>query len=345
MLRSIIPNSRMMEFRYPKKDGSPYNLRKLADAFLQCFSRKRGPPDIPVDSSPSRPIIFIAYGHGGLILELAIMVWYNQQLAPTLVTSPQAKEPPKSSVLPPKGAMPSGPTAETPPPTVSVTSPDARKEQRAIPLNQGQPSTSTSEATKEQSLEGATTPTVDAASPKETNLLQPSQLGEKPRRSSVTSRKERGSTESTQVQVSASEMSKSKPTSSPLPALSDVAGIVLLGSPLKIPLISLEEAGVSKTDEKPDKKSEDKPTLEKLLEACLRNATFKDTTEDQASTIYHTCFESIVNKFGIATQYYRGSDQYDAERGEPFKVCSFTFEFIILMLHTKCNERIIAIQG
>lgn len=55
---------------------------------------------------------------------------------------------------------------------------------------------------------------------------------------------------------------------------------------------------------------------------------FKRTKEVEAyqsgSTIYHSCFERVVNEVGLATQCYQGAqwnDLPDSEAGAHFKVC------------------------
>ncbi|KAH8588879.1 hypothetical protein B0O99DRAFT_746454 [Bisporella sp. PMI_857] len=299
MLRSIIPNSRMMEFRYSKKEASLENLRNLTERFLRCFSERCGPPDIPVDSKLVRPIIFIAYGHGGLVLELAVMIWYSQRLSITMSTLTQANKPPKTS-------MPF-------PANVSALPPDTIKIQPAVPLGQGHPSGSNAETSKSQPQDVETKPIAEAdpANPKRNGLLQALPADGKARTLSISSPEERGSKELVHDKALGVETNKLKTASNPLPDMSVVSGIVLLGSTREIPKISLKEV---------EPRTEEKPTLEKQLDACLRKYPFKETTKNRNHTIYHTCFERIINQTGIATQYYRGSDQYDAEAGIAFEL-------------------------
>jgi hypothetical protein len=192
MLPSILPCSRILEFYYSKDYSKTTKLDRLADLFLCQFSFARG------RLSADIPVIFIAYGHGAIVLEFAIMRWYNQQF-PFTPTSPQTTE-------------------------------------RA--------------------------------------LIQSNSI--------------------------------------PLPDLNVVAGIILLGSTRKTPLVSLTKKDPAEPNTK--------PKLEGLLEACLTHLPFKDETGDPKATIYHSCFRTIVENKGIATQWYLvklGNNQYDAEAGKP----------------------------
>jgi hypothetical protein len=188
MLPSIVPGSRIMEFYYSKDYSTVPKLDNLAGRFLRAFSVARD------QLSEDTPVIFLAYGHGALVLEFAIMRWCSQQLRLT-PTLPQTK-------------------------------------------------------------------------------------GIAPVQSSL--------------------------TSIPLPDLNRVAGIVILGVTRETPKVL---AGQNT-----------KPKLEGLLEACLTHLPFKDVTKAPGSTPYHSCFRTIVENKGIATQWYLGNRQFDAEAGIPFEV-------------------------
>jgi hypothetical protein len=189
MLPSILPGSHILEFSYSEYYSKVSTLDNLADWFLRHFSIARG------HLSEDIPVIFIAYGHGALVLEFAIMRWYNQQLSPA-PTSPQLTE--------------------------------------RLPI-------------------------------------------------------------------------QSSPI--PLPDLNVVAGIVLLGSTRKIPLVSLTKKDATEPNTK--------PMLERILEACLTHLLLEDETGDPRSTIYYSCFRMVVENKGIATQWYLGNEKYDAEAGRP----------------------------
>lgn len=96
-----------------------------------------------------------------------------------------------------------------------------------------------------------------------------------------------------------------------------VAGILLLGSPREVPVTS-----VFKIKDLGDPK---KVETQKLVEICVKTE-FEKTKDGEASgsTIYHSCFERIVNEVGIATQCYQGfpgKDLPDPEAGINFRVC------------------------
>jgi hypothetical protein len=204
MFPAAIPNARIMEYRYSRSYW--LSLRDLAENFLECFSKRHEQQDIGGEPASVRPVIFIAYGHGGLILELAVMIWY-----------------------------------------------DGRYEVRP-----------------------------------------------------------------------------------PLPGMGAIAGIVLLGSPRAAPQVSSREGkgkgkNVMEWLAEPDKSDRpdipDKPTIETRLGNILAERDFRYIAADPASTIYHTCFEDIINSIGVPTQYYQGNIRYRAEAGTPFvtPVCLLVF--------------------
>lgn len=62
-----MPEARIMEFHYPLNGDDPKQIEEMANSFLSCLSERR-------QVSPSRPVIFIAHGKGGLILEKALVL-------------------------------------------------------------------------------------------------------------------------------------------------------------------------------------------------------------------------------------------------------------------------------
>ena len=62
-----MPEARIMEFHYPPNGDDPKQIEEMANSFLSRLLEQR-------QASPSRPVIFIAHGKGGLILEKALVL-------------------------------------------------------------------------------------------------------------------------------------------------------------------------------------------------------------------------------------------------------------------------------
>jgi hypothetical protein len=91
MLPGTLQNSRIMEFLYSKDESQFSSLMKVTGRFLQFVSEKRQPIlEIPIIKTPFRPVIFIAHGHGSLILELAFMLSYRHQHPPAPSQIPES---------------------------------------------------------------------------------------------------------------------------------------------------------------------------------------------------------------------------------------------------------------
>jgi hypothetical protein len=91
MLPGALQNSRIIEFPYSKEESQFSNLMKVTGRFLQFVGEKRRPVlEIPIITTPFRPVIFIAHGHGSLILELAFMLSYRHQHPPAPSQIPES---------------------------------------------------------------------------------------------------------------------------------------------------------------------------------------------------------------------------------------------------------------
>lgn len=401
MLPSILSTSepRIMEFLY-SKNGFP--LKKLADLFLQS---------ILTEYKEWQPVVFIAYGHGGLVLELAIMLWYDRRskhLAALALSASLAQPPstPATATSPPKIML--GPARHISEDTVetSETLPATR-------LNQGQPETSFESKPKTDPVDSSqgikltgdqpqapsesksnmaavdssqgskladgqpqgssdSKQKVDAGDSSQNKLTesQPHESsGSKPNATAVDSppweelkddqqrpaseskptaavapakknkrfpqfrhdkaagrqgkpaRHDGSTKESGPTNNSAIEIGKAEPTLDLAPDMSHVAGIVLLGSALKAPKILPGPSAASTAKEK--------LPLQSLLDACLQTDKLGDMTDDLTDTVYHTCFEYIVNEVGLPTQCYRGSSEFDPEAGKPFEVRLLRLNFYL----------------
>jgi hypothetical protein len=338
MLPRIVPSSRIMEFCYSQQHASIQYLRYLTERFLGCCSERSRVSKISGDSKPVRPVIFIAYGHGGLVLELAIMISYSTQLDTSSLNSPQVVERPRSSGLPSNEASASSPTTETSPSNVFVTPPYVIKAQAEVAQDEGQSSGFTTEKPKARLLL-PTTERGDAANSNRGRLSF--RAAGKDRRSSLVPGNERGPKESAHDKVDDAEASRPKPSLN----LTLIAGILLLGSPLEVPMLfSSKGTNIWKLEDLVGEKSEQEPTLETLLDVCMTTKAFEKTIKTEyagrtRSTIYHVCFERIVNTVGLTTQWYRGSPQFPMEAGNHFKVCWPVSIFISVYLSSTVAKR------
>jgi len=188
MLPSIIPNGRMLEFRYSEEQGIISNLRLLAENFLSRVSNDCG----------SRPVIFITYGRGGLVLEMAIMMWYAQQRSHPELTSPQKPKHTTKSSLPAPGQSSSSASIKTTAPTIHQLPPNVPSEQTKSVL----PKTETSKSQPSQSSSPPADDHHDIQGPK-----QPAVECKTPHMPAI-----------------------------PLPPINSVAGILFLGLPLETPI-------------------------------------------------------------------------------------------------------------
>lgn len=329
MLPSIVPNGRLWEFWYPQKDASLQKLRRLAQVFFQCVFEK---------CTDGQPISFIAYGHGGLILELGIMLWYDQVLTRSASIAPISIRSATPGIL--AEPLPGPPMTTSQPgtamlPQTSKKIEDGSELREPSPLHPDQPSTSA--ASKPVGSEGETVP----------KLSTPQGLG-------------RGSEEIPQPRSPVSETNTEPRFSVPLADIeSIVAGIILLGSPRKAPMVYLKTADARASEQEtiwdnflkdiPISKevginSNDEHLLDTLLDACLTASPFEAWSKsktDKRYTLYHKCFERVVNDIGLPTKCYKGSDQLDPEAGDFFEVCtpdlqlrslSLCYEFLIIHL-------------
>lgn len=256
MLPSIVPKARIFEFLYPKKDASIQNLKNLAGQFLTCCSNAKITTATKFeDKKLIRPVIFIAYGNGGHVLELATIISYSKRLSASEATP---------SKIPP------------PPAAVQATKPVGRSSTDA---NTSNPK---SKATVQKVLEKPR-PVDKQEAPHDNMLSNPS------------------------ISENGEDLATMKYLN-----LSIIAGIVFLGSPIEVPVVAAKGITITKLDESP---------LEKRLEACMKTE-FKRTKEfeEPESTIFHTCFEMIVNKIGLSTQWYQGNNLFQQEAGNHFKV-------------------------
>jgi hypothetical protein len=76
-----MPQARIMEFHYPQKSDDPKLIQTTAEHFLKSLSDHR--------SSPNRPVVFVAHGTGGLILERALVLDSTNKSTPQLLRSRQ----------------------------------------------------------------------------------------------------------------------------------------------------------------------------------------------------------------------------------------------------------------
>ncbi len=310
MLPGAVPNSRIMEFYYPQQHASIQNLRNLSERFLRCYSERSG-----ASEEPTRPVIFIAYGHGGLVLELAVMISYSRQRATSsLTSSTPVVEPPKGHGSPSTEANALSPSTKSSSSVVSMTPPNIIKDQAQSPHDQLQSS---------GSMKLAVVPEV-AQITNSSRRKSSSQGDKKANKLSIVPHGGRWQKDSAHTKVDDSDNTKPNTKPNLTLNLGVVAGILLLGSPGKVPVpASLEEADISKLEDLADKNSKEELTLEKLLGACVETVVFTETrVKYPRRTIHHSCFERIVSIVGVNTYWYRGRDEFPLENGQYFKeVC------------------------
>ena len=329
----------IMEFRYSKKGAS---LRSLAKSLLQSVLK---------EYKDGQPIIFVAYGHGGLVLELTVMIWYdhyNRQPTALALSGPLIKpsstastaaSPPKITVTTARqisadtvGASDTQPATqldqdqpqtslEAKPQVAAVDSSQGSKlpGEQPRPSSESKPKVATVDSSQgSKSTEDPPRPSSESkpkvaavnSPPKKTKPFQPFLSDRAARRPSTPGHNDGGSEQSVPANNSGPEIGKTEPGLGVIPDMSHVAGIVLLGSTREAPKISLDGSDTSTAQAKPELKS--------LLDANLKSDKLDDMTQNLADTVYHTCFESIVNEIGLATECYLGTDQFDPEAGKPF---------------------------
>lgn len=266
-----------MEFRYPKNYASPGHLRSLAETFLRCLVKV---------VEEGRPVILIAYGYGSLLVELATMLWYNQQL--------QGSEPLIAIAPGPPEATTTGGVPANYPPQTSGDKANTLEAHSKDPLRQNKPITVTESG-----------PKADVVDSKGNKSLPKLRTGDNGTGGKPAVSDPEGAVSGLGA-ISAGRLSFV------LPNIDVLAGIVLLGTPSNTPMVSLELPN--------GQKNKDELPTELLLKGCLNMHTFTDAPAYDENSVYHACFKSIVNEIGIPTQFYWGSSKVSPEAGRPFKV-------------------------
>lgn len=318
MLPCIVPNSRIMEFHYSKQDSQISQLWSLTKRFLQCLVEKRGV--IPFKSTPVRPVIFVAYGHGCLILELAVIMSYTYRKPPSGLPLPQATQSIKDDTLP---ATISSSAKQPLPPQISVLSPSAAG-------NEESKSAFSIEASKSQASNFAFSLGPDATDTKASRYSGQQSVDERERQLSGTSIPIKRPDSKGSAFNRGAEDGSSKPTLlsvSPL-NLEALAGIILLGVPLEAPEVTEHGTDQQTSDSKRTLEYRLRAYLDDLQDGAIKGTTgnMKLETDDslieyKKSVPFHHFFKEVINSTGIATTFYRGRRDYEAEAGQFFEVC------------------------